>query len=111
MAMNSVQFQHGLSMLEFFNAYGTQQQCEQLVRAWRWPAGFACPRCPVASSAGQRGHAKPSRGAISRRTGAPAHRRWMRGSYIGGCMVAGAFALLPGRYLGDLVWHHALWLV
>ena len=46
MAMNSVQFQHGLPMLEFFNTYGTQQQCEQIVRAWRWPAGFMCPRCP-----------------------------------------------------------------
>ena len=52
MAMNSVQFQHGLSMLEFFNAYGTQQQCEQLVRAWRWPAGFVCPRCPAGDATG-----------------------------------------------------------
>ena len=41
----------------------------------------------------------------------PAHRRWMRSSYIGGCIVAGAFALLPGRDLGDLLWHHALGLV
>ena len=50
MAMNSVQFQHGLPMLEFFSAYGTQQQCEKLVRAWRWPAGFRCPRCPAADA-------------------------------------------------------------
>ena len=46
MPMNKVQFQHGLPMLEFFNAYGTQQQCEEIVRAWRWPQGFVCPRCP-----------------------------------------------------------------
>lgn len=46
MAMNTVQFQHGLPLLEFFNAYGTQQQCEEVVRAWRWPEGFVCPRCP-----------------------------------------------------------------
>ncbi len=25
--------------------YGSPQQCEDLVRAWRWPNGFACPRC------------------------------------------------------------------
>ena len=45
MAMNKVQFQHGLPMLEFFDLYGTQQQCEEVVRAWRWPTGFVCPRC------------------------------------------------------------------
>jgi uncharacterized membrane protein len=31
------------------------------------------------------------------------HRRWMQGLYVSGCLVAGAFALLPGRYLGKLV--------
>ena len=34
------------------------------------------------------------------------HQRAMRGA-----CVAGAFAFLPGRYLGDLVWHHALGLI
>ena len=46
MAMNRVQYQAGLPMLEFFENYGTQAQCEELVRAWRWPQGFICPRCP-----------------------------------------------------------------
>ncbi|MCK9513201.1 MAG: DUF2306 domain-containing protein [Pigmentiphaga sp.] len=32
------------------------------------------------------------------------HRRIMRQVYLGACLVAGAFTLLPGRYLGDLVW-------
>jgi transposase-like protein len=45
MAQNKVQFQKGLSMPEFFKLYGSPQQCEDLVRAWRWPKGFACPRC------------------------------------------------------------------
>jgi len=45
MAQNKVQYQRGLSMPEFFELYGTAQQCETLVRAWRWPKGFACPRC------------------------------------------------------------------
>ena len=45
MAQNKVQYQRGLSMSEFFDRYGSQQQCEALVRAWRWPQGFVCPRC------------------------------------------------------------------
>ncbi len=45
MAQNRVQYQHGLPMLEFFDLYGSQRQCEELVRAWRWPDGFVCPRC------------------------------------------------------------------
>ena len=32
------------------------------------------------------------------------HRRWMTSLYISACLVAGAFTLLPGRYLGGLVW-------
>ena len=47
MAQNKVQYQRGLSMSEFFDRYGSQQQCEALVRAWRWPQGFVCPRCKV----------------------------------------------------------------
>lgn len=45
MAQNTVQYQRGLSMPEFFGAYGSVEQCEALVRRWRWPEGFSCPRC------------------------------------------------------------------
>ena len=45
MAQNKVQYQHGLPMLEFFETYGSHEQCEALVRAWRWPQGFVCSRC------------------------------------------------------------------
>ena len=45
MAMNRVQYQTGLPMLEFFENYGSYERCEELVRAWRWPEGFVCPRC------------------------------------------------------------------
>jgi len=45
MAMNRIQYQRGLSMLEFFDRYGAQEDCEAWVRAWRWPEGFVCPRC------------------------------------------------------------------
>ncbi len=37
-----------------------------------------------------------------------AHRRSMRLTYVAGCVVAGAFTLLPGRFLGDLLWRQAL---
>ena len=33
-----------------------------------------------------------------------AHRKTMRSLYIGGCIVAGIFTLLPGRFLGRLLW-------
>jgi len=45
MAQNTVQYQRGLSLPEFFDEYGLQERCEDLVRAWRWPEGFICPRC------------------------------------------------------------------
>ncbi|HET9644079.1 MAG TPA: DUF2306 domain-containing protein [Burkholderiaceae bacterium] len=34
-----------------------------------------------------------------------AHQRAMKGIFIGGCVVAGLFTLLPGRFLGHLLWH------
>jgi transposase-like protein len=45
MAQNRVQYQRGLSMPEFFGSFGTDSQCEALVRRWRWPQGFVCPHC------------------------------------------------------------------
>nr|WP_315463453.1 DUF2306 domain-containing protein [uncultured Rhodoferax sp.] len=32
------------------------------------------------------------------------HQKIMQGLYFGACVGAGAFTLLPGRYLGQLVW-------
>lgn len=32
------------------------------------------------------------------------HRQRMQSLYFGACVGAGAFTLLPGRYLGQLVW-------
>lgn len=34
------------------------------------------------------------------------HRKTMQWLYVGACLVAGAFTLLPGRYLGQLLWSH-----
>ncbi|PWH26022.1 IS1595 family transposase, partial [Xanthomonas euvesicatoria] len=46
MSINTVQFQAGLSMPEFFASYGTEAtKCYRALYRWRWPHGFRCPRC------------------------------------------------------------------
>ncbi len=45
MSMNRIQFQQGMSLVEFQRCFGTEEQCDQALRAARWPDGFACPRC------------------------------------------------------------------
>lgn len=45
MARNSVQFQKSMSEPQFQQLYGTEEQCEEALRQWRWPDGFVCPRC------------------------------------------------------------------
>lgn len=39
------------------------------------------------------------------------HRKTMQGLYLGACVIAGAFTLMPGRLLGQLVWGQWLGLV
>ena len=43
--MYRVQFQAGLSVVEFLDRYGSEDKCEAAVVATRWPKGFACPAC------------------------------------------------------------------
>ena len=43
MARNKVQFQRGLSDVEFERLYGTEQKCRDALFSWRWPEGFECP--------------------------------------------------------------------
>lgn len=45
MPINPIQFQAGLSLSEFMQRYGSEQQCEQALIAARWPQGWRCPRC------------------------------------------------------------------
>ena len=40
-----------------------------------------------------------------------AHRKTMRGLFFGACVVAGIFTLVPGRFLGDLLWKQGLGLI
>lgn len=48
MAFNIIQFQHGMSLPEFMERFGTEDQCAQAVKAARWPNGFRCLRCNAA---------------------------------------------------------------
>ena len=45
MARNAVQFQKGMSLAEFQARFGSDEQCETALMAWRWPDGFVCPNC------------------------------------------------------------------
>ena len=45
MAMNHVQFQAGLSMMQFIQEYGTDAKCYRALYRSRWPQGFRCPKC------------------------------------------------------------------
>ena len=45
MSINRVQFQKGLSMAEFFERYGSEDQCHAALVSQRWPDGFVCPDC------------------------------------------------------------------
>lgn len=65
MAMNRVQFQRGLSMVEFMDRCGTDEKCAAALEASRWPTGFRCPDC---------GDARHSRFVREDRTYWPCHR-------------------------------------
>ncbi len=45
MPRNPVQFQKGISLNQFLELYGTEQQCFDALFKWRWPDGFQCPHC------------------------------------------------------------------
>jgi transposase-like protein len=48
-AINRVQFQPGMSLLEFNECYGSDQKCLAALEAARWPQGFRCPKCDSAA--------------------------------------------------------------
>lgn len=45
MKKNQVQFQKGMSLVEFMAHYGTEEKCRQALYKARWPQGFRCPMC------------------------------------------------------------------
>ena len=52
MPQNPIQFQHGMSLNEFIEHYGTEALCEQALEQSRWPDGFVCAEC------GEREHSR-----------------------------------------------------
>lgn len=45
MKRSKVQFQKGLSDIDFMNRYGSEEKCLEEVRQAKWPDGFQCPSC------------------------------------------------------------------
>ncbi len=56
MTRNAIQFQPGLSLVEFQARFGREAQCIQALSQSRWPLGFECPEC-----GSPRGHALKAR--------------------------------------------------
>jgi len=78
MPKNQVQFQKGMSLSEFLARYGTEVQCAQVLRGWRWRQGFVCPAC------GHRGHCVLGRGLFQ------CHRCRRQTSLTAGTLFAGS---------------------
>ncbi len=45
MKKNLIQFQKGLSLIEFLEQYSSESQCREVLFKLRWPQGFICPEC------------------------------------------------------------------
>jgi hypothetical protein len=45
MPMNQIQFQPRMSLRQFLELYGTEEQCEAALEQTSWPNGFRFPRC------------------------------------------------------------------
>jgi transposase-like protein len=45
MAKNQVQFQSGMSLMNFLDRYGSEHQCREALAKVRWPEGFRCHDC------------------------------------------------------------------
>jgi len=45
-----IQFQPGLSLPEFFEKFGTREQCENHLYKQKWNNGFVCPKCGSTAS-------------------------------------------------------------
>jgi len=55
MAMNRIGFQHGVSLFEHVQQFGTEAQCVAALERLRWPDGFRCPSCGGAAHGVLRG--------------------------------------------------------
>lgn len=51
MLRNKVEFQKGMSLAGFLTRYGTEVQCEQALRAWRWRDASSAPAAATRATA------------------------------------------------------------
>jgi|GEM_PF-2224022 len=61
MSINKIQFQRGMSLLDFIDCYGTEPQCIAALFQRRWPSGFCCPIPGHPSNLGWRKPGQPDR--------------------------------------------------
>jgi transposase-like protein len=110
MPRNAVQFQKGLSEVEFTRLYGTEQQCRAIVIAARWPEGFICPACggrahslvtsrDLFQCTACRRQTSPIAGTIFASTKLPL-RTWFRAMYHMTQSKQGISSIELGRQLG-----------
>ena len=48
MPQNTIQFQKGMSLIQFLDEYGTESDCEKALEVARWGRQFSCPKCGCA---------------------------------------------------------------
>lgn len=96
MAKNRVQFQRGMSLVQFLAKFGNEEQCREAVFRWRWPAGFQCPDC---------GHAGYCR--LSSRDVLQCNRCHRQTSVISGTMFAATKLPLRTWFLGMYLLAHS----
>ena len=53
MSINKIQFQKGMSLVEFLEISPKEQSCCHYVRVQKWPEGFRCRRCSCKKSSSQ----------------------------------------------------------
>jgi uncharacterized membrane protein len=106
MARRKGTFDHRLQGWTWVALMGATALASAFIRDYRMPnlAGVTPIHLFTASVAVllPRGIVQIRRGQVA------AHRKTMRGLFYGACVAAGVFTLLPGRFLGQLLW--AQWL-
>jgi len=50
MPQNNIQFQKGMSLIQFLDEYGTEADCEKALEVARWGHQFSCPKCGCSES-------------------------------------------------------------
>ena len=53
MGINKIQFQIGLSLVEFLECFEDEEDCRTYLRQTKWPNGFRCRRCSCKKSSKQ----------------------------------------------------------